>query len=594
MPNGFGKFDIRGIFKKASGGVDITSQQVAELGTRFPDISTTNETAFVNAIEELGRKQGVPEFDATDALSIASTDVTKPTEAKVPFKTGLDPTQEQGITNLIESGRKFNATDAANFAFSVGVGNPQEFEGLTGQEALKAISGGALFEKLKGIPGGQEFFDKLKAGVEGLVAKKSVDITGGDTKTESGDEFDSDSFFEQFTDKKGITATDIFDAMGVSIPDEQDIINDLFDSAEFKLLQSKLGLEATSAEAQADVAKDILDSKFAGDRKALEDRLASAGLFFSGVRTTQVKSLIDNLAASKFDVDRKFASQLIELDFELKEAILDGVADLIQDAKANKKDAIAQLNKAGIAIVGDQLVPTLAATKEARIAETETTRLEFERFRLLQPLTANLKEYDFALRQGFGGDFLSFLATKAAVQRKSTGGSTPASFITESGLKVEFSKNDIKDIAAFGLDKYPIDTANFLLRSFKGENRTDIPIFLGDYKKYIGEQENTINIRNIVNKSFGFETVSSDVLIEPEQYFTIWQDSSNQYTSTQNGKLRAAGVDPTDRVLSDTLLFGADGDFIALKKSRETGNVVRESIGTNFFGGIWEFIKSKL
>ncbi|MBI3980966.1 hypothetical protein HY345_03120 [Candidatus Microgenomates bacterium] len=65
----------------------------------------------------------------------------------------------------------------------------------------------------------------------------------------------------------------------------------------------------------------------------------------------------------------------------MKEGMLKAAADVIKDAQAGRKEALAALKDIGLTVVGNQVVPTLAAIKEERrVEEFERvqTRLESE------------------------------------------------------------------------------------------------------------------------------------------------------------------------------------------------------------------------
>lgn len=143
-------------------------------------------------------------------------------------------------------------------------------------------------------------------------------------------------------------------------PSEAELVNEYLNSTEGQLLLEKQELQNQNAYAKAEAAKDALETKYAQEKESLENRLASSGLAFSGIRGTQVKALADSLAASTLEVDREFASKLLEADIRFRETVLDGVADLLGEAQKGRDDAIEQLNKAGYAVVGDQIVPTLS------------------------------------------------------------------------------------------------------------------------------------------------------------------------------------------------------------------------------------------
>ncbi|KKL71635.1 hypothetical protein LCGC14_2092940 [marine sediment metagenome] len=154
----------------------------------------------------------------------------------------------------------------------------------------------------------------------------------------------------------------------VNIPSsasEEDLAARVFSSPEFQLERDRIEASATSEIAKSRAKIDFLERQFQVDKDSLERKFSARGLFQSGMRATQARALAENLAASKLGVDRDLASQLIDTNLDLREAILDAVADVAKDAQQNRKDAIAQLNKVGLAVIGDQIVPTLAAETAA-------------------------------------------------------------------------------------------------------------------------------------------------------------------------------------------------------------------------------------
>lgn len=158
----------------------------------------------------------------------------------------------------------------------------------------------------------------------------------------------------------GISASDLIpDLPG----DESDLINNYFNSSEGRLAIDRAQLKGLTLSVAADQARQELESKYATERKQVEDSLSSRGLFLSGIRTTQIKGLIDSLATSKLGVDRELATKLLDANLDLRESIISGVSDLFTDAKEGRKEALAQLNKAGFAVVGNQVVSTQEAIK---------------------------------------------------------------------------------------------------------------------------------------------------------------------------------------------------------------------------------------
>lgn len=187
------------------------------------------------------------------------------------------------------------------------------------------------------------------------------------------------------------------------IPDgdtgERDLVSEWLNSEEGQLFTARQELAGMDAEAAQEEARAELEAKYEGEKATLEENLAANGLAFSGVRATKVKALADSLASSLIGVDRKFASKLLDANLDLREAILKGVADIAAEAKAGRKEAIDQLNAVGWAVIGDQLVPTLAA----RSAERADVQLAMSERRLqLAEESASRAEARFEQLYGAG------------------------------------------------------------------------------------------------------------------------------------------------------------------------------------------------
>lgn len=170
----------------------------------------------------------------------------------------------------------------------------------------------------------------------------------------------------------GLSASDLYpDIFGASTPSEAELINQYLNSAEGKLFLERQDLSQLDAEAKAEATKAALEAKYQSELSSLDEKLAARGLASSGIRGSAVKALADSLAASQLGADRELASKLLDANLELREAILEGVADIVKEAQAGRKEAIQQLNNIGFAVVGDQLVPTLAAQREERALRAE-------------------------------------------------------------------------------------------------------------------------------------------------------------------------------------------------------------------------------
>lgn len=187
----------------------------------------------------------------------------------------------------------------------------------------------------------------------------------------------------------GVSASDLFPGLfssnSTATKSEAELVNDWLTSPEGKLFLDKQNLTAKSELAKAEATKQELEAKYAQEKTSLENKLADNGLAFSGIRGTEVKALADALAASTLGVDRELASNLLNANLDLREAILKGVADLAKNADAGRKEAIQQLNAIGYAVIDGKLVPTLAAQSAAR-AET-SLQLSEKRLQLAEDKT---------------------------------------------------------------------------------------------------------------------------------------------------------------------------------------------------------------
>jgi len=187
---------------------------------------------------------------------------------------------------------------------------------------------------------------------------QNIDIADLPQKTETLAETPTQSFsLENF----GIPAA----------PSEDELIQSVFNSPQFKIFQERLDLRGLTDEAAAEAKKQELEQRYSSEKTSLENSLGQRGLGMSGIRSTQVKALADELAMSKLGVDRELASKILDADLDLRERIINDVADVVKSAKANQKEAIDQLNKVGLAVVGNKLVPTLEAQREERALRTQ-------------------------------------------------------------------------------------------------------------------------------------------------------------------------------------------------------------------------------
>jgi hypothetical protein len=127
----------------------------------------------------------------------------------------------------------------------------------------------------------------------------------------------------------------------------------------YKLYMEALGNKTRADSASAEAQKAKLATQMEVDKKTLENNLAQNGLAFSGIRSQDVKSLVDSLASSTLAVDRETAAKLLDSDVNARAKFLDIATSVIKSASdaSDKQYAqnVAQLNKLGYAVVGNKL-----------------------------------------------------------------------------------------------------------------------------------------------------------------------------------------------------------------------------------------------
>src|SRR3990167_5057237 len=365
----------------------------------FPNAPTVGKETPQNTgqtPEQIAAGQGTPPPNTltlttpttpASPVQTATTGQTSDQPAPIPFKAGLDNTQKLGIQNLVLSGKAFNETDAKNYAYATGNSNWQQFVGKTGLQIVGTGYGGKSPEQLAKEQADREAgYGQNASNLPPAGGAAAGGGTSGVATPETKGEPPS----------AGATATDVLDYLGVSNSlTESDVTNQALMSPEFQLLLDRINARDTSSVAAAEVLKQALETKFAGDKSNLEQKLSEVGLTFSVIRATQVKALADDLAASELAVDRKLASQLMDSNFDLKEAIMNIASDIIKDASKGREEAIAQLNKAGLAVVGNQLIPTLESQRQTLSAEMDAAKFELEQAKFVlskAKTTADIEE----------------------------------------------------------------------------------------------------------------------------------------------------------------------------------------------------------
>ena len=181
---------------------------------------------------------------------------------------------------------------------------------------------------------------------------------------------------------------------GIGLPSEAELVQQYLDSSEYNALKGAQDIKALGAALDAETARENLQAKYEADKQEVEQLLGSRGLWFSGIRNTQVAALAQSLAMSMNQLDRKTAQALLESDAQFKQDVLKGIEELFTEAKNDNKDAIKQLNEAGFVMIGNQILPSLAAQ---RFQSDEENRKQTQQMALLS-FQQKLNEFD-ALQQ---------------------------------------------------------------------------------------------------------------------------------------------------------------------------------------------------
>lgn len=151
-------------------------------------------------------------------------------------------------------------------------------------------------------------------------------------------------------------------------PSAEEILNSVLSSAGFQNFQQGQQLDKTLATGEAEAQKALFEARSKADTKQFVDSMGRRGLFFSGETQTGLQALAESLASSKLGIDRKLAGDLLRSDLKTKQEIIDQVSDLVKEAQNGRKEAISALEKVGLTVIGDEVVPTLAA-RNAELAE---------------------------------------------------------------------------------------------------------------------------------------------------------------------------------------------------------------------------------
>lgn len=165
----------------------------------------------------------------------------------------------------------------------------------------------------------------------------------------------------------GLTATQAAASIPKA-PSAEEVLNTVLNSSGFQNFQQRQSANTLYATGEAEAQKALLESKSAAATKDFINQMGRRGLFFSGETEGGIQALAESLATSKLGVDRALAKDLLEADFDTRDEILKQVEGIVKDAQQGRKEAISALEKVGLTVIGDQVVPTLAA-RNAELAE---------------------------------------------------------------------------------------------------------------------------------------------------------------------------------------------------------------------------------
>ena len=193
------------------------------------------------------------------------------------------------------------------------------------------------------------------------------------------------------TGSSGITATQALSSIP-GMPSADEILNNVLNSSKFQNFQNQQNVATQLATGTAESQKAKLEADAKSDTQAFINSIGKRGLFFSGETGTGLQALAESLASSKLNIDRKLAGDLLQSDLKTKEEIINEVGALVKEAQKGRKEAIDALEKVGLTVIGDQVVPTLAAQREDRQVQAEERLAQTAAFNQ----AATLERLDFA------------------------------------------------------------------------------------------------------------------------------------------------------------------------------------------------------
>lgn len=169
------------------------------------------------------------------------------------------------------------------------------------------------------------------------------------------------------------------------VPSTDEILGKVFSSPGFQNFQ--MGQEAQNAYdiGSAAAEKEKLAGEAVANTQKFIDNMGRRGLFFSGETQSGIQSLIEGLAVSKLGVDRELANDLLQRDVKTRDTIMKEVENVVKDAQRGRADAISSLEKVGLTVIGDKVVPTLEAERlalsrasEQRLQESAELKRELD------------------------------------------------------------------------------------------------------------------------------------------------------------------------------------------------------------------------
>lgn len=179
----------------------------------------------------------------------------------------------------------------------------------------------------------------------------------------------------------GTPASSALSSLGINLPEvpsSQELLDAALGSPEFKLASDRIQAGALGATAEAEASKESLRKEADASTDNFIESMGRRGLFFSGETKTGIQNIADSLATSIVGADRKLAQQLLESDFDLRETVFNMVESVAKDAAAGRKEALDALEKVGLTVVGDKVVPTLAGRAQTRLEQQADIKNELD------------------------------------------------------------------------------------------------------------------------------------------------------------------------------------------------------------------------